>query len=140
MTDEKKTEKKIDPTLKTRYLRDPKNQERVVTLVTKVVGNTLTYAFAVNSPIQKTAEPWEVAKPGDRFTRRTGSMIALGRLKSKKAVNVTFDPTTEHPFVVALVKLAESKTSVARIARSVLKGIEERGGLKAAASETTKAA
>lgn len=135
MTDEK-TEKKPDPTLKTRYLRDPKNQERVVTLVTKVVGNTLTYAFAVNSPISH--DPW--GRPGDRFTRRTGSMIALGRLKSKKAVQVTFDPTTEHPFVVALVKLAESKTSVARIARSVLKGINDRGGLKTAASETTKAA
>jgi hypothetical protein len=127
---------KSDPTLKTRYLRDPKNQERVVTLVTKVQGNTVTFAVAVNTPPRTlTFYPNEVVRTdGDRFQRKTGSMIAHGRLTSKKATSVTFDPATMHPYIVALQHLAGVQGSVARIARTELQRINEKGGLPVSAT------
>jgi len=109
---------------KTRYLRDPKNPNRVVTVVTRVVGNHVRWATAVNSP-QETRSGRRPYRAGDRFTRKMGATIARGRLKMT-AEPVVFDSTTQHPFVVALTHLSEQRTekgettSIARVARAEL--------------------
>ncbi len=110
-------------TWKTRYIRDPKNEDRVVTLVTKVDGNQLTFAYAVNAtpPVRLRRLP----RMGDRFQRKLGATIAHGRVESGKGKNVEFVPEKDHPFVAALTFLALEKNSVARIAFSELKKLAD---------------
>lgn len=70
-----------------KYLRDPANDERVLTLVTKRIDeNTVQFGWAVNRPTEwvnlsdaPNYAAWDRRK-GDSFTRVLGRTIAQGRL------------------------------------------------------------
>lgn len=150
----KKSVKKADPrhaapVFKTRYIRDPKNHERVLTLVTKVTSKTVSFATALNTPpgpaialpalieerigfllydldpvLQEQIADRFAAKSGDRFTRKIGSKIAMGRLKSGRknhVMSVSFDPKTQHPLIAALTCLSQERNSAGRIATAELR-------------------
>jgi len=99
----------IDSNVKTRYIRSAKNPDQVMTLVTKVQDNTLTFAVAINAPPRKTTIDrtghvvW--GRAGDAFSKDRGKTLAVGRLECERSKHrhvVTFDPDTEHPLQVAL--------------------------------------
>lgn len=133
------------PTTKTRYLRDPKNKDRVLTLVTKVEDNKLSFAVAVNSPPRVRHVPVSdglllLPEVGDRFERRAGARIALGRLECDRTrKSMTFDPKTQHPLIVVLAKLALNQDSIARIARDELKKLANHIQLKKLAGTLAEA-
>lgn len=108
---------------KTRYLRDPKNPNRVMTLVTRVEkAGKLKFAIAMNTP-KETRSGGIPYREGDRFTRKQGVAIARARLDSRNSSEVRYDAKLQHPVVVALSFLATHKyegktTSIARIARA----------------------
>lgn len=112
--------------IKTRYIRSRKNPEQVMTLVTKIDGDTLTFAVAINSPPRKTSldRTGQVVwgRVGDTFSRKTGSSIALGRLGCERSRHIVkFNQDEQHPLQVALSTLsspAEQKKNplAARIA------------------------
>jgi len=97
--------------IKTRYIRSRKNPDQVMTLVTKIDGDTLTFAVAINSPPRKHAldRTGQVVwgRTGDTFSRKTGSSIALGRLGCERSRRVVkFNQDEQHPLQVALSTLS----------------------------------
>ncbi len=73
------------------YFRDPKNHDRVMTVVSKrdESGENLSFAFAINRPTEwktraesKTKVEDRLEK-GDTWNKKKGLAIALGRLAQK---------------------------------------------------------
>lgn len=147
------------PRTKTRYIRDPENKERVLTLVTKIDGQNLSFAVAVNSPSRYVSTPVEGGTltvdgntlpvgggtlttfvPGDQFCRRTGSLIAHRRLECARTVHtMAFNSEAQHPLTQALVALSVSPNLiVSRIARQELLRLRTTGS-KALAADTRAA-
>jgi len=127
-------------TMKTRHIRDPKNADRVLTLVTRLAGSTLEYAFALNSPtrmVKMFEDDREVLfqkTTGDRFSRKAGRKIAMGRLdcpRTRRAV--VLDLVTQHPYIAVLTDLSADTDNhtAARIAHAALVTFQSRAKKKA---------
>lgn len=101
------------------YFRDPKNRDRVMTVVSKrdEKGENLSFAFAINRPTEwktryesKTLIEDEREK-GDAFSKRKGLEIALGRLAAKP-MTVPLDGRT--PKLAILRSLENSENGVVK--------------------------
>lgn len=118
---------------KIRYIQDMRNPNRIMTLVTRVDGDTLTCAVSVNLPSRQILTEYSdrsflgETTPGDTFDKKKGKLIAFGRLDcAKEGSNyvLPIDTKTQHPLVLALEALAtdkrESAIASSRIARAEL--------------------
>lgn len=99
------------------YLRDPKNHDRVMTIVSKrdESGENLSFAFSINRPTEwKTRyESKNVVEDerekGDTFSKRKGLEIALGRLAAKP---MTVPLNGRAPKLAILKALEDDKNGV----------------------------
>lgn len=107
------TTEKTSATTKIRYIRDEDNEQRVLTIATKLEGDTMSFAWSMNSP------------KCDRFQRKLGSKIAKGRLTSGHAVHTKVNPGM-HPYLVVLQALTtnEESRTVSRIALQEMRRLE----------------
>src|SRR5688572_12688767 len=108
------------------YIRDPKNRNRVMTVVSKrdATGESLAVAFSINRPSEwKTREEaknfhMEMKEPGDVFNKRKGLEIALGRL-AIRPLTVPLNGRTPTRAVLETLRTNENGV-VQRIAESKL--------------------
>ncbi len=106
-----------------RYFADPKNPERVMTVITELVTEEmgkeptkLRYAYAINHPTEYSMHMYPDTSislqktKGDHFVKKQGLKIAAGRLE----VAAKILPLTAHPMDVLLEDLKTSKNSIVR--------------------------
>lgn len=120
---------KIPANTKIFYVPDMHNKDRTLTLAYSVIDNTITFGWAVNTPtkwVQAATNRNTILlerKKGDRFCKRKGREIAIGRLNKVATTLIEVDSVsyrTALMLVLDFLSCNNENRTVRRIAKQEL--------------------